>query len=136
MHRVAVAAVAAVVGASAGSIPSAIAQFELCIGQYVVHPLNHDDLQLNTAALSMLVRLYLTLRSFVCHTIDELKTTMWGRGKRPRDACTQLACIFLFSLLQRFVPTRPTNSLSVFRSDNNVSKIATGRQRGEIAARC
>lgn len=25
------------------------ARFELCIGQYVVHPLNHDDLQLSRA---------------------------------------------------------------------------------------
>ncbi|XP_029172005.1 nucleolysin TIA-1-like, partial [Nylanderia fulva] len=31
----------------------AAAQFELCIGQYVVHPLNHDDLQLSLVALSM-----------------------------------------------------------------------------------
>lgn len=57
MHRV---AVVAVVEASAGSIPSSIVQFELCIGQYVVHPLNHDDLQLSPVALSMPPRVYLT----------------------------------------------------------------------------
>jgi len=36
----------------------AAAQFELCIGQYVVHPLNHDDLQLSLDALSMPARIY------------------------------------------------------------------------------
>lgn len=36
----------------------AAAQFELCIGQYVVHPLNHDDLQLSLDALSMPARVY------------------------------------------------------------------------------
>lgn len=121
MHRV---AVAAVVEASPGSIPSTIVQFELCIGQYVVHPLNHDDLQLSPVALSMPARCIPNLRSFVCHRIDEIKTTM---GKFVTSAL-----VFLASALSR---PRPANSLLVFRSNNNVSKIAPrtkGRNRAGL----
>lgn len=44
-------------------------QFELCIGQYVVHPLNHDDLQLSLGrALSICPGSCIrNLRSFACH---------------------------------------------------------------------
>lgn len=100
-----------------------IARFELCIGQYVVHPLNHDDLQLSQAGHRYRC-LYLT--SFVRHTIDEIKTAT----AEGRVSCLPLSPSIVRAFTSRFVQKRSTNGLPVFRWDNNVSKI-TLADKGE-----
>lgn len=50
-------------------------RFELCISQYVVHPLNHNDLQFSLdARYRCRDSCMRNLRSFACHRTDEIKT--------------------------------------------------------------